>query len=247
MPSIKLMLISPDGRRFAVKEYADLHTNFGLVKGEDIRNAKPGQLLKSNTGKPFAVIKPGFIDLFSKMRRSAQIMSPKDIGLIIAFTGLNSKSLVVDAGSGSGALCCALANIAKRVVTYDLRDDFIELVKKNIELLGLKNIEVKRGDICSVVEEKNQDLLCLDIPEPWNALGTAKACLKVGGFLVSYSPCISQSAAISDAIEASPSLMLLRTVELIERLWELKGRKQRPMSSGLMHTGFITFARRIYT
>ena len=101
-------------------------------------------MLKSNTNKEFFIFAPAFIDLYRKIKRDAQIIPLKDIGLIIAETGINKESKVLDAGSGSGALACFLASISKEVVTYEIREDFIEIVKSNIEFLGLKNIKIMR-------------------------------------------------------------------------------------------------------
>jgi len=40
-------------------------------------------------------------------------------------------------------------------------------------------------------------------------------------------------------------LLYLKTVEIIERLWEIEGRRVRPKSTGIGHSGFIVFARKI--
>ena len=119
---------------------SDFHTQYGFIKKEDLKKAKEGDLLKSNTSREFFVFNPSFIDLYRKIKRDAQIIPLKDIGLIIAETGINKESRILDAGSGSGALACFLAGIAKEVVTYEIREDFIEIVKSNVDFLGLKNI-----------------------------------------------------------------------------------------------------------
>jgi tRNA A58 N-methylase Trm61 len=59
------------------------------------------------------VLEPDIMDCYSRIKRGAQIIPLKDVGHIIAETGLNPKSRVVDAGAGSGGLCCIMANIAK--------------------------------------------------------------------------------------------------------------------------------------
>ena len=180
--------------KFLVKDTSkDYHTKYGFFKKEDLK-AKAGSKVISNTKKEFTVFDPYFIDLYRKIKRDAQIIPLKDIGLIVSETGINGNSKVVDAGSGSGALCCFLANISKEVVTYEIREDFIEIVKKNINYLGLKNVKIKNKNIYEGVDEKNIDLIVLYLPEPWKAIGSAKKALKAGGFLVSYSPTIPQSA-----------------------------------------------------
>ena len=138
--AIKKILITKQGRKFYAKDLEnDLHTQYGFVKKEDLGKSKEGDLLKSNTEKEFFVFSPSFIDLYRKIKRDAQIIPLKDIGFIVAETGINRESKILDAGSGSGALACFLASIAKEVITYEIRDDFIEIVKSNTEFLNLKN------------------------------------------------------------------------------------------------------------
>lgn len=243
---VELVLITEQGKRFYVRDISkDLHTQFGYVKAGELKKAKAGSVLKTNIGKELLVIKPSFVDLYRKIKRSAQIIPLKDLGTIVAETGINSKSRVVDAGAGSGALACFLANIAKEVTTYDIRDDFIKIVKKNKELLGLKNLKIKKADIYKGISEKSVDLITLDVPEPWEAVETAAKALKVGGFLVSYSPCIPQVSDFVDAVKKSDKLIFLRTIEIIQREWEVDGRKLRPKSQMIGHSGFLTFVRKV--
>jgi tRNA (adenine57-N1/adenine58-N1)-methyltransferase catalytic subunit len=237
------ILMTPQGRKFFYKG-SDLHTQYGFVKKEDIDAAKPGSIVSTNTGKEMVVFVPGFVDLYRKIKRGAQIIPSKDIGLILTETGLNKTSVVLDAGSGSGALCCYLAHISKKVYTYEIRDDFAEIVKWNIAMLGLKNVVQRKQDIYEGIKDKNLDVICLDLPEPWKVLPHIAA-LKYGGFLVSYSPTIPQVGDFVDAVRTIQGLVFLKTVEVIERDWEVEGRKIRPRSQAIGHSGFLTFCRRV--
>ena len=244
--NIKKVLITRQGKKFYAKNLdEDLHTQYGFIKSSELNKAKEGSLLKSNTNKEFFVFNPYFIDLYRKIKRDAQIIPLKDIGLIIAETGINKQSRVLDAGSGSGALACFLASIAKEVITYEIREDFIEIVKSNIKFLGLKNIKVKNVDIYNKIEDKNIDVIILDLPEPWNALDNCSKALKVGGFLVSYSPSVPQVIDFVNAVRKNESFVYLKTFEIIEREWEVEERKVRPKSKGIGHSGFLSFARKV--
>jgi len=246
MDSIKKILVTKEGRKFFAKNLdEDLHTQYGFVKKDDLKKAKDGDILKSNTGKEFYIFTPSFIDFYRKIKRDAQIIPLKDIGVIVAETGIHRESRVLDAGSGSGALACFLAGIAKEVVTYEIRQDFIEIVKSNIEFLGLKNIKIKNKNIYHEIDDKDIDVAVLDLPEPWNAIGNCSKALKVGGFLVSYSPSVPQVADFVNAVRKNESFIYLKTVEITEREWEVEERKVRPKSSGLGHSGFMSFARKI--
>jgi len=229
--------------KFLVKDTNnDYHTKHGYFKKQDL---KKGPKIKSNTKKEFTIFDPYFIDLYRKIKRDAQIIPLKDIGLIVSETGINKNSKIVDAGSGSGALCCFLANIAKEVTTYEIREDFIEIVKKNIIFLGLKNIKIKNKNVYDGISEKNIDLIVLDVPEPWKAINAAKKALKTGGFLVSYSPTIPQTQDFINQINNNKNFVHLKTSEIIEREWEVDGRRVRPKSQQIGHSGFISFVRKI--
>ena len=243
MPKI---LMNKHGKKFLVKDLdKDMHTQYGYFKKEDLKKSKQGSKIKTNTGKEFSVFSPNFIDLYRKIKRDAQIIPLKDIGLIVSETGINSKSKVVDAGSGSGALACFLANIVKEVVSYEIREDFIKIVKHNVKFLGLNNLKVKNKNIYDGIAEKNVDLIVLDLPEPWKAIETAKKALKAGGFLVSYSPTIPQVADFVNKINKDESFAYIKTSEMIEREWDVDGRKVRPRSQAIGHSGFISFVRKI--
>ena len=245
MSQIKKVLMTKQGKKFFAKDLSqDLHTQYGMVKSHDLK-AKDGSVLKSNTGREFYIFEPQFIDLYKKIRRDAQIIPLKDIGFIVAETGINRASKVLDAGSGSGALACFLAGIAKEVITYEIREDFIEVVKANIKFLGLKNIKIKNIDIYNEIEDKDIDAIILDLPEPWKAIESCSGALKPGGFLVSYSPSIPQVADFVNALKKNENFVCLKTAEITEREWEVEDRKVRPKTKGLGHSGFLSFARKV--
>ncbi len=222
----------------------DFHCTDGVISKKDLKK-KDGSIVESNTKKKFSIFTTSFIDDYKRIQRDAQIISVKDIGAIITYTGLDKNSKAVDAGAGSGALACYLAHVCKEVTTYDIREDFIKVVKKNKEFLDLKNLKVKNGDICKGIDEKGLDIVTLDLPSPWNAIVPAEKALKVGGFIVSYSPSITQTTDFVNEISKFPNLTHERTMEIIKRSWEIDGRKVRPQTIGVGHTGFLTFVRKI--
>jgi tRNA (adenine57-N1/adenine58-N1)-methyltransferase len=241
----KNIFISTSGRKFYSKG-GDLHTQYGFVSEKDIKTAKLGDKLKTNKDVNLYMIPPSFIDVYTKIKRLAQIIPLKDIGAIITETGMDKNSKVLDAGSGSGGLACFLAHLVKKMYTFDIRDDHIDVVKKNKEFLGLKNLEVKKGDIYDGVKVKDVDVMILDVPEPWRVLPVAKDVLKVGGFIVSYSPHMPQVVDFVNDARKDPHYIYLKTVEINEREWEIDGRKVRPMGSRINHSGFLSFARLVH-
>jgi len=231
-------------REFLIKNTkSDFHSNFGSIKKEDLRK-KDGSKILTNTGNEFYIISPFFIDKFKRIERGPQIPLLKDIGIIIAMTGIGKDSVVVDAGGGSGGLSCFLANIVKKVIVYEINKKNIEIIKRNKEFLGLKNLEIINKDICEGIDEMNVDLITLDLPEPWKAIDAAKKALRIGGFIASYSPTIIQAQQFSNEILKREELINIKTIELIERNWKIEGRIVRPEKT-ILHSGFLSFARRI--
>lgn len=238
----EVMLDKP--KTYLVDDFGDFHCREGKILKKDMTK-KDGSKVKTNTGKEFSLFTAGFIDIYKKIKRGAQIISFKDVGAIIAYTGVDKNSKVIDAGAGSGALACFLAHICKEVTTYEIREDFIEIVKKNKELLGLTNLKIKKKDVYKGITEKNIDLITLDLPEPWKVLKAAEKSLKIGGYLVSYSPTIPQAIDFINNIHENDRFVHLKSMELIKREWEIKGRKVRPITTQNVHTGFLSFCRKI--
>jgi len=246
MAVIQKILVTSDGRRFYVRNAdEDFHTQFGFVKKADITKAGPGEVVKTNTGKELFVYEPQFIDSYSRIKRAPQIIPLKDVAAIISITGIGKDSVVVDAGAGSGALALFLANIAKKVVTYEIREDFAKVAEENIQSIGMKNITVKNKNVYDGIDEKNVDVVTLDLPEPWKAVEPATKALKVGGFIVSYSPTIPQVSDFAAEVAKNSSLVHIKTIEIIEREWEFNERVIRPLTQQIGHSGFITFVRKI--
>lgn len=241
---IHKVIFTKDGKKFSIRDATkDYHCQYGFYSAADL--SKNGQKIVSNKGKEAFVIDSCFIDSYEKITRGAQIIPLKDIGTIITKAGIGRDSRIVDAGAGSGALCILLSRVAKEVTTYEIREDFFRLVKKSIDDLGIKNLTIKNQDVTAGIDEKNIDVVTLDLPAPWEALAAAKSCLKPGGFLVSYSPTIPQVMDLVCALQKDEGFLYFETIEILERQWEINERKVRPKSQQIGHSGFLSFARKV--
>lgn len=229
------LLITKDGRKY-LKEDINVSLNEGNIK-----KVKLGKN-KTHSGKIVYAINPSFSDLAKFMKRGPAVVVKKDIGLILAETGANKNFSVVDAGAGTGYLAAHLANVCKKVVTYENRKEFFKIASKNFKFLGLKNIKIKQEDIYKKFSERNIDLITLDLMEPWKVLKYASKSLKLGSFLVCYLPTINQVIKLIKNIKEP--FMLVKTSELIERKWETD-KMLRPESRMIGHTGFLVFIRKI--
>ena len=188
------------------------------------------------------------MDKLKGLKRKAQIILPKEIAYIILFCSIESGHRVLEAGVGSGSLTIALASAVApngKVISYDNREDFIKHAKKNLKQSNLIDyVEMKHKDITKKIEEKNLDAIILDIPNPWEAINNCFNALKIGGYLCTYSPLISQVEKTVKEIKKH-SFFDIHTFENIQREMIVADHGTRPSFNMLGHTGYITFARKI--
>jgi tRNA (adenine57-N1/adenine58-N1)-methyltransferase catalytic subunit len=235
------LLIDPKGNRYLVSGESDFHTKYGAVKAGAIVSAAAGEVIESNTGVKFTVLDPNILDYIAKARRGPQAMTLKDMGLAVAYSGIRSGSRVLESGTGSGLFTLYLTHIVypETVVTYELREDFADIARKNFERFGVKNVRLELRDTYLGIDEKGLDAVFLDLAEPWRVVPNLGGALKVGGILVSYSPSINQSRQLAEVLDG----YMHETFETLLRDW--KADKMSPDTRMLGHTGFLTVARKL--
>ncbi|AEG19404.1 tRNA (adenine-N1)-methyltransferase [Methanobacterium paludis] len=240
------VLIDEREKKYMVGD-VEFHTDFGFIKKEDIINSKSGDILKTHLGREFHVIEPDVNDYIDLMERRCSIILPKDVGIITAYTGLGSGYKVVDAGTGAGATALHFGNIVGKdgeVNTYEVREDFAEIAERNIKGFGLENIHVKCQDITEGIDEKNVDVVFLDLPKPWDVVEHAQNALKVGGYIATYTPFIEQIQILQRVLKKF-NFSEIESFECIFRGMEVKARGTRPKTRMAGHTGYLTFARHL--
>jgi tRNA (adenine57-N1/adenine58-N1)-methyltransferase catalytic subunit len=180
---------------------------------------------------------------FRRLKRGPQVITPKDVGMIIAYTGIGKESVCVDAGTGSGWLAISLARICKNVTSYDIREEFTKIGEKNKELEHLDNLDFRSADIFKKIYEKNVDLVTLDLPGSEKALKNAKKALKEGGYVVGYLPHMEQVSKFVKALEKLKFTNIL-TLEAIVRDILVREQGIRPSTKGVWHTAYLVFAQK---
>lgn len=239
-----VLLLSKENSYLVKVKKGKFHTKDGIFNLEELLKKNFGEKIKTHLGKEFLIVKPSITDMLEKIERLPQIVMPKDAALILAYTGIGQGSLIVDAGTGSGFLAIFLANYVYpgKVVTYENNKKFAKIAKKNIKLLGIKNIKLKEKDITKGIDEKNVDLITLDLKDAEKVIEHAYKSLKPGGWLVVYSPYIEQVSSVVKKMEEK-GFCNIKTVENIVREWQVE-KYTRPKTIGLMHTGWLTFGRK---
>jgi len=230
-----------------VEKGKSFHTHKGFLQ-LDLLIGKPyGTRILSNTGTEFVILKPILSDYIFKSQRKTQITYPKDVALIVMFSGIGPGSKVVEAGTGTGALTTALAHYVKpdgRVYSYEIRPEFIQTATKNLRRANLLDyVELKNKDITLGIDETEVDAVVLDLATPWLVIPQAYSALKGSGTLVSFSPTIDQVVKTVEALQQN-NFIDIETIECIMRRMQTERGKTRPETLMTGHTGYITFARK---
>ena len=244
-----IVLIDSAFRKFIINtnDKTDRFKGVGVLNPSSLVGKRYGEQIEIGN-KQFWILTPSLQDKLQGLKRHAQIILPKDAAHIVMNCSIESGNTVLEAGTGSGSLTIALASAVApngRVISYDKREDFTEHALKNLKTAKLDNYVTARiKDVTEGIDEKELDAIILDIPPPWKAVTHAWNALKVGGYLCSYSPLISQVEKTVKEIRKH-SFIEIKTFENIQREMIVSDRGTRPSFNMLGHTGYLTFARKV--
>lgn len=251
----KVLLIDGRGRRYLITLAAgrQFHSHLGIIEHDDVIGAPGGSRVATNSGSTYLCFRPTLSDFVLKMKRGAQVIYPKDIGLILTEADIYPGAVVVEAGTGSASLTLALARAIGpegRLISYEVREDHHEQAVANLKrwyegLGGIpEHVELRVGDLFAEPPPEDCDRMVLDLPEPWHAIGTATASLVPGGILCCYLPTIPQVQKVVEAMKLG-GFTLVDTFEGLVRSWKVDGQAVRPDHRMVAHTGFLVTARKL--
>ena len=180
---------------------------------------------------------------YKRLKRGPQVMVPKDIGMVIAYTGIGKDSVCVDAGAGSGWLAVSLARVCKKVTSYETRREFAKIARYNQVSEGLDNLVIKNRSIASGITEKDVDLVTLDMPDSEKIVRLAHRALKQNGYIFGYLPHVEQVKKFVDKLNKFKFINIL-VLEAIVRDILVREQGTRPSTKGVWHTGYLVFAQK---
>lgn len=248
----RIHLVDRKGRQYALTlRRGKVFQHSGeMLRHDDLIGKEEGIRITLSRGTRMTVLRPTLAEYILKMPRGAQVIYPKDLGIILIWADIYPGARVLEAGVGSGALTMALLRAVGEkgtVFSYEVREDFAERAEENIrQYLGeVDQWQLIRKDITEGIEEREIDRMILDLPEPWRVLPHAQETLRSGGILLSYLPTVPQVEQWVQALQSSRAFDFIQTIETLLRSWNIEGRSVRPDHRMVAHTGFITTARRI--
>lgn len=247
------LLIDPKGRTFLLRLEAGrtFQMHQGAIPHDSLIGADDGSWVETTGGTSMLLVRPRLADFVLRMKRSAQVVYPKDLGPILVFGDIGPGMTVLEAGTGSGALTLGLARAvgeSGRVVTVDRREDHAAHARKAIERWYGEvppNIDLRLGEVAPVVEELRPERIVLDLPEPGPIIEMAAVHQPTGGVVCIYLPTVPQLEAAVSTAEGTGAFAEMEIKEFLMRDWRVSGRSVRPEHTMVGHTGFLMFMRRV--
>lgn len=220
-------------------------SRLGQLRHDDFVGKEYGSVVRSHSGESFAVLRPTLGEYTRRIKRNTQIVYPKEAGFLVMHLNLGPGATVVECGTGSGSLTCVFAHFVGptgRVCTYDRREDFSELARKNAERWGVADrITFKVRSLDEGFDERDADAVFLDLPNPWDYIAAAEEALAPGNRLAILVPTTNQIERTLDVLRehhfADPQVL-----ELMLRYLKTDPRRIRPEDMMVGHTGYLIFA-----
>jgi tRNA (adenine57-N1/adenine58-N1)-methyltransferase len=246
-----VLLIGQDRKQFLLRLQpgGQLQTHRGCISHDDLLGQPLGREIESHLGYRFVALKPSTHDLISQLKRTTQIMYPKDIGYILLKLNVMPGSRVIEAGTGSGGLTLALARAVRpegQLYSYEARDDILRLARQNLESLGLaSSVEFKLRDIAEGFDERQVDALFLDVRRPWAFLPQVVEALKDSGFFGAILPTTNQVSDLVRNMETLQTFGYIEVEEVLVRPYKAVPNRLRPVDRMVAHTGYLVFGRKV--
>jgi tRNA (adenine57-N1/adenine58-N1)-methyltransferase catalytic subunit len=252
VPGDRVQLTDPKGRLHTIllEPGKSFHTHRGALEHDDLIGRPDGSVVTSAGGTAYLALRPLLSDFVLSMPRGAQVIYPKDAAQIVAMGDVFPGARVLEAGAGSGALSCSLLRAVGEhgeVFSYELRPDFAEIARRNVEaFFGTvpKGWRLHVGDVADC-PERGFDRIILDLLTPWAVLDLVDRALVPGGVFIGYVATTPQLSELVEALRERGGYTEPRAWESLVRDWHVDGLAVRPDHRMIAHTAFLVSARRL--
>lgn len=247
-PGQLVLLVTEKGKRYLLRLQPGVvfHTHLGVIPHDELIGQPLGATVFSAKGHPLLMLEPSLPDLMKRIKRTTQIVYPKDAARIVQLLNLRAGRTVIEAGTGSGGLTIALAWAVAptgRVYSYEARPEHQRTARLNLERVGLLDyVSLIERSVEDGFLQQGVDALFLDVRTPWRYLEQVRQALRPGGFFASLVPTTNQVSDLLTALEQQ-GFADIRVEEILLRRYKPVPDRLRPEDTMIGHTGFIISAR----
>jgi len=246
----RVYLYMDDGRDYLLKiqEGKQFSTHRGNILHDEIAGKNYGENVLTTKGNRVYILPVGIIENIFHMKRSSQIVYPKDLGFILLMLDIKEGNRVIDVGLGSGSMSAAMARLvgsSGKVFAYDRREDMIALATLNLNDWNLiDRVVIQLRDIQNGFDVNEVDAIFLDVSQPWDYLKQCWEALKGGGRIGIISPTAGQVMEVLRCIKKIPFLQV-EVWENMFRQFKPDPITFRPYDRMVAHTTYMMFARKV--
>jgi tRNA (adenine57-N1/adenine58-N1)-methyltransferase len=234
-----------------ISKKESFHTHIGVIKHSDAIGKEYGSRLITNKDKYVYLLEPTMYDYVMKIQHGTQIVYPKDIGYIVARSGIGDGQKILEIGTGSGSLTSFVANIVKprgHVYTFDVDENFMKIAEKNIKKAGVSkyvtqhNLDLKTAKKMPL---EDMDVAFIDLGDPWVVVPQVRKMLKGSGSIFAICPTMNQLEKLTIALIENEFTDIESTEHIIRNIEAREG-KTRHSFQGIGHTTYLCFARKAF-
>lgn len=264
------LLFERGSRAFILEPGEKQETDLGVL--EIPSDASPGDVVETHLGEPFRARRLRGPDCFHHFERSGAPMTPKDVGLLLARTGIAAGDRVIDVGTGTGVLAAWLGLLGATVLTVEQDPEFAATARQNMASAGVTDrVTVVDGTASAVLDdavtsdgegpgESDDGDDAVDSPvraavfddEPADALtldtdDAAELVRRAPDWLHDDGAVGAYLPFVEDARETAGAArdagIAVETHETIARPMQFDDRGSRPGTAGVGHTGYLVTGR----
>ncbi|PRT55194.1 tRNA (adenine(58)-N(1))-methyltransferase catalytic subunit TRM61 [Wickerhamiella sorbophila] len=219
-----------DVRPIKVQSGELLNNRYGPFKHEDMVGRSFGAQQASSANQGFIHLLSPTPELWSlSLPHRTQIIYGPDASYIVHRLKIRPSSVVIEAGTGSGALTHALARTVSKsgkIFTFEYHESRCEQARAEFESHGLSEIvQITHRNVCedgfAIDTDIKASAVFLDLPAPWTAIphlfehvDRSRAV-----HICCFSPCIEQVIKNIYALQAA-GFQHIEMVENQARRWE---------------------------
>jgi len=241
--------------RFVIKLKSGqvFHSKFGVIQHDGIIGKYYGSVISSHLNYNFIALPAKLHEIvqnYKDFKFITQIIYPRDWATICVFADIKKGDKIIEIGTGTGAFLSYLVRTVGSsgfVYSYEKDVERAKIAKRNLDELGIREgYVIKVRDVIKEgVDERNVDVVFIDLPEPWLVIKKAWCSLRPGGRIVVYIPTFNQlEKTVMELMRHG--FIDIKVKEGFLRNIQVKPYAIRPELKGYYFSAYIVFARKSF-